>query len=64
MEYLKYEELTNDEREKLLKEMLKMLRDGESSKRRLSNKLGVTELTVKILRKMLVDNRKYNGRRN
>ena len=56
--------LTSEERVVLLKKLLELLENGEDRNLRLSKELGVSTPTVRRLRKMLVDERKYNRRKN
>ena len=56
--------LTSEERVVLLKKLLELLEHGEDRNLRLSKELGVSTPTVRRLRKMLVDERKYNRRKN
>lgn len=56
--------LTSEERKRILQELLKLLEGGEDRNLRLSKILGISTPTVRRLRKMLTDERKYNRRNN
>lgn len=56
--------LTIEERERILNEMLELLKSGEDRNLRLSKALGIAPPTVRRLRKMLLESRKDNRKRN
>lgn len=56
--------LTIEERERILNEMLELLKSGEDRNLRLSKALGIATPTVRRLRKMLIESRKDNRKRN
>lgn len=64
MEELNNKPLTPKERERILNEMLELLKSGEDRNLRLSKALGIATPTVRRLRKMLIESRKDNRKRD